>query len=281
MTFQSIYGVDFSGAKAAGRNTWIARAVPARGGKRLRLVDLHNLERLCGSAERDCSLKHLVELIGGSESALWGMDFPFGLPMDLLDAGTTWDDQLDLVTAWDRGAYDLGLWCVERTKAMFGKLHLRRTTDTDAKAPFDCYHYRIIYQTFHGMRDVLAPVARQRGTAVLPFQSSRLRWARRVVVESCPSSTLKRLGVPHFNYKQPAGGPLTGVRRRTRHRMFEGLSRHVEIPPRHWRVIMRNGGGDALDAVIAAVGAHQGFRNADHRAIARHPRFRYEGYLYV
>jgi hypothetical protein len=44
---------------------------------------------------------------------------------------------------------------------------------------------------------------------------------------------------------------------------------------------MRNGGGDALDAVIAVVGAWESFRTVDHRAIARHPRYPREGYLYA
>ena len=44
---------------------------------------------------------------------------------------------------------------------------------------------------------------------------------------------------------------------------------------------MRNGGGDALDALIAVVGASESFRTADHRAIARHPRYPREGYLYA
>jgi hypothetical protein len=43
---------------------------------------------------------------------------------------------------------------------------------------------------------------------------------------------------------------------------------------------MRNGGGDALDAVIAAVGAAQAWHLADHPAIARHPRYPREGRLY-
>jgi hypothetical protein len=46
------------------------------------------------------------------------------------------------------------------------------------------------------------------------------------------------------------------------------------------RAIMRNGGGDALDAVIAALGAAQAWRDADHRGIARHPRYPNEGRLY-
>jgi hypothetical protein len=137
------------------------------------------------------------------------------------------------------------------------------------------------YQTFYGMRDVLGPLARLRGTAVLPFHYRRLASARRVLVEACPASTLKRLGLPHQNYKQPQGGPLTARRRSTRRRLLEGLGGHVLIEPAHRRVVMRNGGGDALDAVIAAVGAAQAWQAADHRGIARHPRYVREGRLYV
>ena len=151
-------------------------------------------------------------------------------------------------------------------------MHIRRLTDAEATAPFDCYHYRIIYQTFFGMRDVLGPLRLVRHTAILPFQYRRLAPARRVLVEACPSSTLKRLGLPHNNYKQPEGGPLARKRLLTRRRILDGLLRHVRFDAGQRRTMMRNGGGDALDAVIAAAGAARAWSEADHRAIARHPR---------
>ena len=131
------------------------------------------------------------------------------------------------------------------------------------------------------MRDVLGPLRRGKGTAILPFEYRRLRWARRVLVEACPASTLKRLGLPHQNYKQPEGGPLLPKRRRTRRAILAGLAGHVAIADRERRVIMRNGGADALDAVLAGVGALQSWRVADHREIARHPRYPREGRLFV
>jgi hypothetical protein len=100
-------------------------------------------------------------------------------------------------------------------------------------------------------------------------------------VEACPSSTLKRLGLPHQNYKQPAGGPLSHRRRRTRRAILAGLARHVRISERHQRIIMRNPGGDALDALVGALGGAQAWAAADHDAIARHPRYRREGRLFV
>jgi hypothetical protein len=44
---------------------------------------------------------------------------------------------------------------------------------------------------------------------------------------------------------------------------------------------MRNGGGDALDAVVAAVGAARAWQTSDHQMIARDRRYVREGRLYV
>jgi hypothetical protein len=166
-------------------------------------------------------------------------------------------------------------------QALWAMDHIRRLTDTEEKAPFDPYHYRIIYQTFYGMRDVLGPLLRHRRTAILPFHYRRLPAARRVLVEACPASTLKRLGLPHQNYKQPQGGRLTAKRRRTRREIVDGLVRDVMISGAHRRVIMGDAGGDALDALVAAVGGARAWQAADHRLIARHPRYPREGRLYV
>jgi hypothetical protein len=284
LQFRTIFGVDFSGARGAGRNIWVARlerSTDQRRGPPYRLCDLARLEDLCGTAERAPALAHLVELIAVSHQALWALDFPFGLPIEVMDAGSRWPWQFDFLAAWGEDAYGAGLECLRRAKALGGPSHIRRATDTEAKTPFDCYHYRIIYQTFHGMRDVLDPLRRRRQTAILPFQYRRLASARRVLVEACPSSTLKRLGLPHQNYKQPEGGRLTRKRLRTRRAILAGLARQVALDDRQRRVIMRNGGGDALDAVIAALGGIQAWHVADHTHIARHPRYPREGRLYV
>jgi hypothetical protein len=134
------------------------------------------------------------------------------------------------------------------------------------------------YQTFYGMCDVLGPLAALRRTAILPFQYRRLARARRVLVEACPASTLKRLGLPHNNYKQPEGGPLTRKRRRSRRAILDGLGTWLEVGAAQRRVMMRNGGGDALDAALGGV---QAWQSADHCHIARHPRYPREGRLFV
>ncbi len=279
--FTSIYGVDFSGAKLAGNNVWIAQAEPTGGPVPLRLTELHNLAAVAGTADRAPALAHLVGMIRGSTAALWGMDFPFALPVELYPAGTTWPQQLAAVRSWDGNAYSFGLGCVAAAKRLGREMHIRRRTDTESKTPFDCYHYRIIYQTFHGMRDVLLPLSVAARTAVVPFQYGRVTAADRVVTEACPGSVLKRLKLPHQNYKQPAGGPLTLKRRRTRAAIFDGLAPLIEISATFRRRMVRNPGGDAMDAAIAAVGAWQRWTTVDHAAIRKHPRYRFEGFLFA
>jgi hypothetical protein len=284
LRFGTIYGVDFSGAKLAGRNTWVARLEPGACGPELppyALTDLVPLEGLCGTAERAAALAHLVGMIGSSEQALWAMDFPFGLPVELMEPGAQWPEQLAFLQAWGEDGYGVGLECLRRAKALGGPNHLRRLTDTEEKAPFDPYHYRIIYQTFYGMRDVLGPLQRHRRTAILPFHYRRLAAARRVLVEACPASTLKHLGLPYQNYKQPQCGRLAAKRLRTRRAILVGLAGYVGISGAQRQAIMRNGGGDALDAIIAAVGAARAWHTTDHGWIARHPRYPREGRLYV
>lgn len=282
--FATVYGVDFSGAKQAGRNIWIARAEPrARG--RLALVALDRLEALCGTAERATCLAELVRIVNSSDAALWGFDCPFGLPIELFPPEATWFDQFAFIGEYGEEAYACGMECIARTKKLGAgplrtALHCRRLTDLDSKAPFDAFHYRMVYQTFYGLRDVVQPLANTPGTAVLPFQYRKLPRAKRVAVECCPSSVLKKHRLPHQNYKQPKGGPLSRLQRSTRHAILAGLAKWVKIGERHRRVMMRNPGADALDAVIAAVGALHGFREADHAAIARHERFPREGRMY-
>ena len=87
--------------------------------------------------------------------------------------------------------------------------------------------------------------------------------------------------LPHQNYKQPEGGPLSPKRRRTRKTILDGIAPHVCIRPTDRLRIMRNGGGDALDAVLAALGAARSWRETDHASVAKHRRYLREGRLYV
>ena len=70
-------------------------------------------------------------------------------------------------------------------------------------------------------------------------------------------------------------------RRRTRHVILARLHDLIEIAPHRVRTIMRNPGGDALDAVLAALGAAHAWERLEHRTIAKDPRRRREGLIYA
>ena len=229
--FERVVGVDFSGAAIPGKLIWIA-ACEVLPDAMLRLASLRSLDELCGRSERDECLGWLVDHIARSGRALWGMDFPFSLPIEIAGAER---DQLKWVKRFEGNAYDFGRVCVSRAMNLGEKLHLRRDTDIETKTPFDCYHYRIVCQTFHGMRDVLLPLRSRRGVAVVPLEMRKMARAETIVVEACPGSTLKRMGLPRFDFamNRPAGS--------SRNRNARCARRFFVVLERTWRSIVRRG----------------------------------------
>jgi len=283
--FNTIYGVDFSGARLAGRHAWVARIERANpdASAPYRLTRLARLDALAGTPEREAALAHLVRAIAASDGALWALGFPFGFPVEVLPQTERdgWPGQLDFLRGWGEDAYAAGVECLNRAKALGHQGHIRRLTDAETRAPWDTYSYRIIYQTFYGMRDVLGELWGGGGTAILPFDYDRLPCARRVLVEACPASTLKRLGLPHCGYKVTGAGPLAPSHRRARRQILAGLAAHVSVGRVRRRLLMQDGAGDALDALLAAVGAAQSWAYTDHRQTAAHPRYVREGRHYA
>lgn len=284
-TTRAVIGVDFSGAAQSGKTAWLAEMHPNEqdaDGPRWVVSSLSPLGRLARSDDRAAVCQYLVDRILSQNQTLWGCDFPFGLPIELGLGG--WTDQLSHVERFSDGAKEYGRHLVKLSQELGMAMHVRRQTDRETQTPFDCYHYRIIYQTFHGMRDVLFPLVDHLEVAVLPFQYDRLRGKRgadRLVVEACPSSTLKRLRLPHQRYKQSGGKPPEALHRKTRRVILKELSKIVEISDHRRRVIMNDSGGDALDAVLAGLGGWLDWERVNHRAIASHSRYPIEGRVYA
>ncbi|MEM6473135.1 MAG: DUF429 domain-containing protein [Planctomycetota bacterium] len=291
--FRRIVGIDFSGAAQSGKTAWAAELVPvgspfaefetsgtSQKAPPFELVSLASLGRLAGSDERISVNQYLVDRIRSESETFWGCDFPFGLPIELLLGA--WRSQLSHIKAFAGDAKKFGLSLVEKTKETQGKLHVRRDTDRETQTPFDCYHYRIIYQTFHGMRDVLAQIATRQDLAVLPFQYAKFfSGVSSVIVEACPASTLKRNGLPHQRYKQSGGKAPSREHLSTRREIMRWVGERVAISDYRKRVIRQDSGGDALDAVLAAIGAWEAFVREDHRSIATHKRYPKEGFVYA
>ncbi len=272
-----VVGIDFSGARQAGENLWCAHASVLDGGS-LRLDRLERPADQLGAADRGSVYAHLRSEIASRDQTLFGIDFPFGLPVEL--GWPSWDEIRRAVGDWPGDAMSFGRHCCERAMANSGRMHIRRTTDIETRTPFDCYHYRIVHQMFYGIRDVLDALSLDPATCIMPFQSWKLEHARRVVVEACPGSTLRRLGLPFNRYKQTGSGPMDRRRRAVREEILEGLRTMIEIADPDRKRMLSNRGGDALDAVIAAVGTWQAWRRIDVQAVRSHPRYPHEGLVY-
>ncbi|MGI9474683.1 MAG: DUF429 domain-containing protein [Rubripirellula sp.] len=298
---QRVCGVDFSGARNSGKTAWLAEFEVCGDDSALQLTGLSSLGRLAGSDNRELVCEFLVQRILASQHTLWAMDFPFALPLEL--GGESWTGQLWQVQSFERSLSDTRNLAAEfgRTIAQLASRRssgrVRRRTDLETATPFDSYHYRIIYQTFHGMRDVLLPLSESACTAILPFQYEKVRSAQRLVVESCPASFLKRSKLPSTRYKQTAGRAPSQIHQQTRRVILGALRPRspgtteaceqshrfvgATISDHRRRLIMKDSGGDAIDAVLAGVGGWNAVRDADHLRVAGDDRYPMEGFVFV
>ena len=291
-----VFGVDFSAARDAGSHIWVCRGHP--GGDGVRIESLDPLDGLPGGAtDRDAALQALVQKIVESPRSAWGIDFSFALPQPVvaaldpqaLEAG--FGALADLVAAFE-SADDFRQRCIEAGDGT----ELRRRTDDETATPFSPYNLRIYKQTYHGISSVLRPLRSRREVAVLPFDplpgaaegpGERLPFHRAApgraphvyVMEVCPASVLGALDYPREGYKG-AAAEKTEQRKLLLGRLVDdGLVRPVERDLR--RRVASDESGDALDAVLAAVGAWRGYRDYDHAALRSDPVYAAEGFVYT
>ena len=276
---REVCGLDFSGARAAGRTMWLARAEVRDGAPPL-VGELACVGDLAGGDGRDVVMAWLVREIADSNGALWGIDAPFAFPAAV--AGhAPFREVLRDVRAWPLDAPALGREMRRRALALAGSGRVKRATDREARTPFDPWHYRVIRQTYHVMRDLLAPLSRHPGSAILPFQYERLPGAVRVIAETCPSSTLKSLRLPYHHYKSPAASLPPGRARANREIVLDAITGWIEIPEPWREIALRDPGADALDAVLCAASMWHAWEHADHDAIAADATYVREGFVYV
>lgn len=241
---RQVYGVDFSGAADAGRAIWIATGEAEAG--RLRITACRRGEELPGSArERSCCLAALRAFIGGQAGAVFGLDFPFGLPRPLV-AERSWPEFVLALAGRHASPEAFREECRRRA----GGREWRRRTDGEMATPFSPYNLRLYRQTYYGICGLLAPLVREQQACVLPVQPPEP--GKPWLLEICPASLLKRehLYVPYKGRSAGAAG--------ARAEILAGLERRgalaVASPALRARLI-QDAGGDALDSVLAALAA--------------------------
>lgn len=270
-----VYGIDFSGAKDAGDNVWLASAT--RRADTLVVEGVFPGTALPGSGpSREHCLPALRNFLAGANDAVVGMDFPFGLPAELVDDGT-WPAFLGGFPNGADGPQDWAGQCRDRAEALDrDRVELKRATDEETGAPFSPYNLRLQAATYYGLSKVLRPLVEAEAASVLPMQPPNpgVTW----LVEACPSVTVERLGIDAEGYKDP-GEEAAERRAEILDLLEEGPA---TVVPAVRAEAVDDAEGDALDAVVAAVGVANALDRGDPFAPGTvDARSRIEGRIYA
>lgn len=237
-------GVDFSGAKDAGKHIWISEGSVSPNG--VILQKLYSLDSMTdGVVDLQTSLKALVNHISHESKAIIGLDFPFSLPTELIFQNS-W---IEFLTQFS-DEYVTPEKFLERCRNLSKGKELKRRTDIQAKAPWSTYNLRLFRQTWAGIRLVLAPLILQGRARAIPMQQTKNGLP--IIAEVCPASFLKRAQI-YFPYKGRGLGP-----QKARSKLLNSLVNGQFLTPPGSalrRTIINDVKGDALDAVLASLGA--------------------------
>lgn len=241
-----IYGIDFSGAQGAGDKIWIASGRSDR--KELIIEDCFRAADLPQSG-RDISacLAAIVNLIKSHQDAVFGFDFPFGLPVSLVQE----DSWPAFILGFPQKYKSPETFRTTCQKA-FNDRELKRETDRQSHTPFSPYNLRLFRQTYFGIASVLSTLVTGDQARILPMQQRATE--KPVIIEICPASTLKACGLY---------GPYKGqseAYRAARQNILDRLpgQRPFRITNAAVRTkAIENTGGDALDSIIAAAAAYR------------------------
>ena len=275
-----IHGIDFSGAADAGRKIWIASGRVMAG--TLHIGACRRVADLEGSPRRlEPALAALGAFIAERPAAVFGLDFPFGIPRELVNAAT-WEQFVEGFPARYPSANLFRQRCREAT----GGLDLKRETDRKARTPFSAYNLWLYKQTYYGIRDVLRPLVLDSRACVLPMQHPRpdMPW----VIEACPASTLKaleretgkRLYAPYKKGRREQR-PARKAQRRAILEAIEQMGSIVLDSEELREEILADTEGDALDGLIAAFATLRALRRPAFPTPRSERIYEREGYVYV
>jgi len=245
-------GLDFSGAKEPLSNLWACTGVERDGG--LVVTDLRP------HAYRADAADAIVSSAGDGGRALWGLDFPFALPVDATRELLGGDDP-----GWD----DLLRWVASHppsdlVEALPTYAKSTRSVDAGSKAlaPLDL---RLHKQTVEGMR-LLHGLRDRVGAAIAPLAPAEASPV--TLIEVYPTVTANDLGL---RGRKPRRAGDAGARREQLrpyvtfdHPSLEATAATIE---------------DAWDAVLACVTAYRVRGHLD-QPEGRSPLTAIEGWIY-
>ncbi len=255
-----VLGVDFSGASDAGKKIWIAECKRGRG-NRLTLIDLRPACALPGGGiDPTTAIAALSAHIVKEPDTIAGCDFPFSLPASLID-DADWVSFAKAFPPRFADADEFRAWTMRRANG----LEIRRECDRAAKTPFNSYNLRIYRQTWWGIAHLLSPLVASKRAIIRPFQKLPAQ-PKPIVIESCPACAMKGIGF------YPAYKGRTEQHRSARKAVLAKLVALglIESPkPSMKKRLLENHGGDALDAMIAAIATARATINEELRTDRR------------
>ena len=260
-----VLGVDFSGAKDAGRRIWVAKGKTVQSDT-FRLescvaaVDLEN-----GGRDPLTAISALASMLVSDTNTIVGCDFPFSLPRQLI-TDKSWHSFVRKFS--QRYANPIAFRTILRLQTN-GKEY-KRQTDVQAETPFNSYNLRLYRQTWWGIARLLNPLVQEERAIVRPQQEKRRNLP--TVVEVCAACTLKhikvykRFGAYKGRGEEPRGQREKIIDHLVKERLLRFASRK-EIALR--QLLLDNTGGDALDAVIGAIAASRADISVDANSYQR------------
>lgn len=241
-----ILGIDFSGASDAGAKIWIATAQQTSGP--LVIEDCRPAMSLPNGAKApEAALAALRAYVTAEADTIVGCDFPFSLPLDLVQAKDWRSFALDFTHRYPT-PLDFHDLCHQAT----GGIEVKRRTDREDKTPFNSFNLRLYRQTWWGIGHLLAPLVAGRQATIWPQIPKRAGLP--LLIEVCAACSLIRLD--HY----PSYKGRMASHRRARAGILDILVARgwLGAPKRSLRaLLLDNTGGDALDAVIGAVAANR------------------------
>lgn len=254
--FPRIIGIDFSGAVDAGRKIWVTDAVLKGDALHVRTCRPGSMlrrgagKRLLARDPAHIALRRFLDRVG---DAVVGCDFPFSLGRAFIP----YDDWETFAATFARdfpSAQDMHVY----TSVLGTDLYARgervtRQTDRDARTPFSPHNLRLFRQTYHGIRDILAPLALNGRARVLPMQPYESGMT--TLIEICPASLLQSARL----YRPYKGrGAQERKQRKAILAYFSDPARGLHLGRLTRTVRQRaihDAEGDALDSLLAAYSA--------------------------
>jgi hypothetical protein len=262
-------GIDFSGGKHAARKTWLAKVTRNKASRNLKVVELRN----------GLTYDDIIDSLESHPTSIALLDFPFGLAKTTCENLGVTQGSIDAI--WEavarlKSADEFQIKAKANQKGKGTELPHKRKIDLLFKTPFAPINLRMYKQTYFGFTKVLHEIRRRKlAIRIAPWDLTCKEAFVPFIAEGCPASFLKAIGLPSSGYKsaEPTGRAKLLVELKQR---FD-----LVIDDDRTNLIIEDSEGDALDALILAIGAIE-IRQAEVEQslqfLADYPT---EGYVYL